>query len=219
MKLAFLHTDLDDTRRAAEAALLQTETKIADLERDRAAKLLEDNYAGGVEQIDRQIEAQQRAATVHRDRIAAMVAKRHVEARARLERERANGIVEIGKRLAHRDTAAQRLEVALKAVRDAYTELSAADAAAFTGWPSVLPTSNSLSYLAIDGMQAFCKKPRGLHDFESRTIIGPVRSIVDGAADGLAEEIQQKGRDLIEMLQAESIPEPETSDDETEAAA
>ena len=52
-----------------------------------------------------------------------------------------------------------------------------------------------------------------------RTIIGPVRAIADGAGTGLAEEIQQKGRDLLEILQAEPIPEPDDENDDSEIAA
>jgi hypothetical protein len=210
MKLPFLHTDPDDTRRAAEAAMADTERKIADLERDRAAKLLEPDYAGGVETIDRQIEAQRRAAGVHRDRIAAMVIKVRSDERARLEREKAEHIVETGNRLARRDVAAAKLETALAAVKAAYSELSAADHAIFAG-------ARGLSYLSIDAMPALCRRDRRPQDFNARIIVGPIRAIVEGAADGLAEEIARKGRDLVDSLQAEPVA--ELDDDDVEQVA
>jgi hypothetical protein len=215
VKLPFSRTDPDETLKAAEAALAQAESKIADLERDRAAKLLELDYTAGVESIDLQISAHRRAAVVHRDRLAAMLQKRRTDDRARLEREKADGIADIGKRLARRDSAAQRLEAALADVSAVFAELSAADEATFTGWHAVLPAPNTVSYLSIGSMATLCRRDRRPSDFDARVIVGSVRSIAEGAAEGLAAEVQQKGRDLLEILQAEPIPD----DVDEEAAA
>jgi hypothetical protein len=193
--MTLFRVDPVEAYKSAEAALADTEAKIAELEAERSAKLLAPNYAGEVDAIDRQIEAQRRAATIHCDRIATMAEKQRADERARLEREKADKIADMRKRLARRDTAAERLEAALLAVREAYTELNTIDEAIFPDG----------GYLSTASLPLLCRRDRRPSDPTPRMIVGAVRSIADGAGEGLAEEVKAKGVDLIETLQAEPI--------------
>ena len=149
--MPFLRTDPDETRRAAEAALAQTETKITELLRQREAKLIDADYAGGIDAIDRQLDVHRRAAVIHRDRIAALILKQHSDTRDRLEKEKADKIADTEKRLARRDAAAEKLELALSKVREAYTELMVVDEAVL---------SSGLSYLSAASLPALCRRDR-----------------------------------------------------------
>ena len=209
--MPFLRTDPDETRRAAEAALAQTETKITELLRQREAKLIDADYAGGIDAIDRQLDVHRRAAVIHRDRIAALILKQHSDTRDRLEKEKADKIADTEKRLARRDAAAEKLELALSKVREAYTELMVVDEAVL---------SSGLSYLSAASLPALCRRDRRPADPVPRLVIGSVRAIADGAGEGLAVEIRQKGLDLLDLMRAEPTPEPhDESNDNAEIAA
>jgi hypothetical protein len=215
MKLpSFIRTDPDDTRKAAEATLAQTEAKIADLERARADALLADNYAGAVDTIDVQLAAHRRAVVVHHERITAMVRKRRADDRARLEREKAEHIADTSKRLAHLRSAAQQVDEAIAALQSAVQGLDRADAAIFGDSPVT-------NYLSARSIEVLAERDAGPRDVlglnEVRRVIGPVRRIAKGAPFGLTEEVEDRARRLIEFLENEPIPEPAQDDDETEA--
>lgn len=213
MKIPFLRTDPDDTRRAAEAALAQTEAKIAELERARAAALLTDNYTGAVDAIDVQLAAQRRAVIVHGDRIAAMVRKRQSDDRARLESERAERVADTRKRLVVLRTAAVQVDEATATLQAAVQALDRADDVVFG--------ESSRSYLSTRSIAALAERAAGPRDVlginETRMVIGPLRRIANGAPYDLAAEVEDRGRRLIEFMESEPIPEPEA--DEAEAAA
>jgi hypothetical protein len=213
MKLPFLRTDPDDTRRAAEAALAQTEAKITELERDRAAALLTDNYVGVIDAIDVQLAAHRRAVIVHRDRAAAMIRKRRANDRQRQEREKADRVADTSKRLAHLQAAAKQVDEATSALQSAVHALDRADAAVFG--------DSSRSYLSTRSIDVLAERAAGPRDVlginETRMVIGPLRRIAKAAPYDLAAAVEDRGRRLIEHMESEPIPEPET-DDETEAA-
>jgi hypothetical protein len=216
MKIPFVRTDPDDTRRAAEAALAQTEARIAELERDRAAKLFEENYVGAVDAIDVQLAAHRRAANVHRERIAAIVHKRQADDRARLEREKADDIAETSKRLVHLRSAAQEVDKAVATLQGAVQALDRADSAIFGDSPS-------RSYLSAGSIAVLADRAAGPRDQpgfnEARRVVGPLRRIARSAPYGLAEEVEDRGRRLIELLESEPIPEPESVDYANEGVA
>jgi hypothetical protein len=199
-----------DNLAAARQSLAGAEAKIVELENSRREKLLETDSIAEVQRIDSELATLRNASSIYRDRISGLIDRQRQEERARLEVEKAGKIADMSKRLARRDAAAQHLETALAKVRDAYAELKAADEAIFPA-----PSNN---YLSTASMAPLCRRERRPSDPMQRTIIGPVRAIADGAGAGLAEEIQQKGRDLIAFLEAEPIDEPVHSDDEEQAA-
>lgn len=208
MKIPFLHND-------PKAALAQTEAKIAELERARADALLTENYVGAVEAIDGQLATQRRAIDVHRERIAAMVRKHQADDRAELEREKAARIADTRKRLADLQSAAKQVDVATAALQSAVRNLDRADATLF---------GDSWNHLCARSIPALADRAAGPRDElginETRRVIGPLRKIASGAAHyRLAEEVEERGRRLIELMECEPIPEPDVSDDEPEVAA
>jgi hypothetical protein len=207
MKLTFFNNP-DDTLRSAEAALASTDAKLVDLLAQRAAKLLEADFEAAVEAIDRKIEAHRRAVAIGRDRVVALAQKRRADELNRLQREKSDKIAVTQKLVTRRDSAALKLESALIKVREAYTELSEVD-------QTIFPSG---SYLSVASLPALCRRDRRSSDPMPRLIVGPVRAIADGAGTGLSAEIQQKGRDLIETMTAEPIPEPLDEHEASEAA-
>lgn len=205
--------------KAVQATLAQTEATIADLEQERAARLLQPDYTAAVETIDRELEAQRRAAAVHRDRVEAMIRKAHTDARAELALEKTSALARIEKDVGRRNAAAQRLVAALEAVTVAHADLTEADEAIFSGWPAVLPAVGELDYLKASSLPALCKRARHVSDFNDRMITGPVRALADGAASDLLEEVQQRGRRLLDALESEPIAEPVDDDEEEDQAA
>jgi hypothetical protein len=209
MKIPFLRTD-------PEAALAVTESKISDLERARADALLTDNYAGAVDTIDVQLDAHRRAIVVHRDRIAATVRQQHVDECARLERQKVDRLADTRKRLAILQSAAKQVDEATATLQNAISNLDRADAAIFGD----LPVRN---YLSTRSLAALADRAAGPRDEpgvnEARRVVGPLRRIARGAPYGLAEEVEDRGRRLIELMQDEPIPEPAAFDDDAEVAA
>jgi hypothetical protein len=199
-----------DQLATARQSLAGAEAKIAELETARGAKLLEADTISEVQKIDSELTTQRHAASIYRDRIAGLIERQRQEERDHLEREKADRIAATTKRLALREDAAQKLETALAKVREAYAALAAADEAIFP----------SGGYLSTTSMAPLCRRDRRASDPMPRVVIGPVRAIADGGGTGLADEIQQKGRDLIAIMQAEPIAEPDDIEDgDTEAAA
>jgi hypothetical protein len=200
-----------DSLSAARQSLAGAEAKIVELEAARGANLLEADTIAEVQRIDSELTTQHHAASIYRDRIVGLVDRQRQEERDRLEAEKAAAIADMGKRVSRRDAAGQLLETALTKVREACAELSAADEAIF-------PAPSS-SYLSTASMAPLCRRDRRYSDPMPRLVIGPVRAIADGAGAGLAEEIRQKGADLIAIMQAEPIAEPDDIDDDDTAAA
>jgi hypothetical protein len=203
-------TSLSTAREKRGAA----EAKISALLRDREAALIASDDVVKVDAIDRAIDAERRTVGILTDRIAALISEQRAEQRAQRQRERVDAIAASRLEIEQRNSIAQRLAAALAQVRTTATELIAADAALFSG-------TRDMDFLSISAMPELCRRDRRFNDPVPRIIVGPVRSIAEGAADGLAEEIRQKGIDLIEMLEAEPIPEPDDEDteDNTELAA
>jgi hypothetical protein len=208
-----------DQLATARQSLAGANAKIAEGEALRGAKLLETDTITEVQRIDAELATHRHAASIYRDRIASLIDRQRKEDRESRETDKAGAILEIGKRVARRDNASRLVETKSNELSAGVAELLAADAAVFADWPLILPTPNHFSYLSVSAMSPLCKRDRRPSDFEPRVIVGPARAIADGAADGLAEEIRQKGIDLIEMLEALELPEEDFPDDDAEAAA
>jgi hypothetical protein len=200
-----------DSLAAARQSLDGTEAKIAELEATRGAKLLEADTIADVQRIDQELTTQRQAASIYRDRIAGLVARQRQEQRDRLEAEKADKIAEAEKLITRRDSAALKLEAALTKVREAYAELQAVDQAVFPNG----------GYLSVGSLLPLCRRDRRPSDPLPRLVIGSVRAIADGAGEGLAAEIRQKGLDLLDLMRAEPIPEiaDEITQEDTEVAA
>jgi hypothetical protein len=204
-----------DQMAAAHHQLAGANAKIAELEALRAAKLPDAEIAD-VQRIDAELAIHRHAASIYLDRIAALGDRQRQEERASRKADKAAAVAEIAKRLARRDNASRLVEAKCSELRAGVAELLAADAAVFADWPMSLPPPNNFSYLSIGALAPLCKRDRRPSDFQSPVLIGPLRQLVEGAADGLAAQISQKGIDLIAML--EDL-QPEEEDDEVEAVA
>jgi hypothetical protein len=199
-----------DNLAAARQSLAGAEAKILELEAVRAAKLPDADLAE-VQRIDTDLATHRHAASIYRDRIASLIERQRQEERERLQAEKATSIANMTKRVVRRDAAGQRLETALVEMRSACAELLAAD-------EEIAPGG---SYLSITSLSPLCRRDRRHSDPAPRFVIGPIRAIADGVGADLAEDIRQKGLDLIAIMEAEPIAESvdENEDDDTEVAA
>ena len=106
------------------AKLVAAQTKLAELEAARAAKLPETDDLASIEEIDRRIAAQRHAVRIHTDRIAALAGqRRRLEADQR-EQQRSAAIAAIGKKLARRNALAAELESTAARCAELYVALS-----------------------------------------------------------------------------------------------
>jgi hypothetical protein len=197
-----------DNLAAARQSLAGAEAKIAELENLRTAKLPDADIAD-VQRIDSELATHRHAASIYCDRIASLVDRQRKEERERLEQKKAEHIADVSKRLAHLQSAAKRVDEATAALQSAVQTLDRADAAVF---------GDSLvrSYLSARSIDALAERAAGPRDElginEARRVVGPLRKIARGAPYGLAEEIEDRGRRLLEFLESEPIPEPEFDD-------
>jgi hypothetical protein len=123
MKIPFKRHNPADALKATEAALAETEAKILELGQARTAKLLETDGVDEVSAIDQQLEAQQRAAGIHRDRVIVLKAEVRRQAFERAEQERVARVAVTGKSLAERDAIGAKLETAIRDYGQSYFEL------------------------------------------------------------------------------------------------
>lgn len=197
---------------AARRALGAAEATIAQLETKRAAKLLDGDDIADVQQIDAALSAQRVATFIYRDKIAALIERQRQEERARLEAEKAAHIADVAKRVEARNAKARAVDQATAALCAAFAELTAADAA--------LVAEPSRSHRSILSMRPFVRRPYhpSDHDAAPRMVIGTIRALVDRPPE-VEGEVAQKGRDLIEVMQAEPIVEPVSEVDGAEEAA
>lgn len=205
-----------DNLAATRRSLADTEARISAVTATRAEKLLEAEGIADVQKLDAELATLRNAATIYRDRISGLIARQRQEERERLEAEKAARIADMTKRLANWQNAAQRVDEATATLQSAVRNLDAADVAIFGENPI------RQNYLSARSISALCDREAGPRDEpginESRRVVGPLRKIAKGAPYGMAEEIADRGRRLIESMQAEPI-ELEFSDDDTEAAA
>ncbi len=103
------------------ALLAADEAKIIELQRERAAKLLDAD--DNTEAVDRQIEAARRTVKIRHDPIAALDMQVRTEAAERRERTRDAAIKVIQKKLAAREAVALELEKSIKQTGDLFFQL------------------------------------------------------------------------------------------------
>jgi hypothetical protein len=124
MKMPFRKVSPHAALSAARGAFAETEIKIADLQRGRAAKLLDSDGVDEVAAIDHQIEQQQKAAGILRDRIAALRGEIRHQAQLAADREIAARTAETEKALTKRDAIAVQLEKSIRDYGRLYFELN-----------------------------------------------------------------------------------------------
>ena len=105
-------------------ALATEATRIAELQRTRASRLVEVDDIGEIEAIDRQITEAQRRVAIHQSRASAIQAECDREAVERREAVRANAIKIIEKKLAARHRLGVQLEAAIREFGRLFFELA-----------------------------------------------------------------------------------------------
>ena len=124
---------------AAQVLLTAAETRIGQLDVERAAALLGDS-AEEVIRIDRLLDEQRRAATIHRDRIAALQVDVRRQAWQLAERERETAIKKTLEPFAAECTdMAAELEKALGAACYLFERIEAKRAGILANWPAAIP--------------------------------------------------------------------------------
>jgi hypothetical protein len=99
------------------------EQKIAELQRERAAALVETEGVAEIEELDQRIAALRRACSIHHDRISALEMQVRAEAHEKLEQRRLTAVKTIEKKLAARTAVAAELEASIKKTGDLFFAL------------------------------------------------------------------------------------------------
>jgi hypothetical protein len=178
-------------------ALAQAEQRIVELQAQREQKLIdaEGDYLEAIAGIDEQIRALQASVVVHRDRIAALDVKRARQERKRLADEKAAFIAEVKKLIPRRQASAAKIDAALKEIATAFAELESTDSAIFANWPDVMPRADSLGYLKAMRIDVLSQSRK------QRMMAGLVREIVNRGPFNIAEDVEKRGRELVDELE------------------
>jgi DNA repair exonuclease SbcCD ATPase subunit len=189
---------------SAQRAIEQAEERIAQLQVERATKIEEagDDYVLHVSKIDREIASLRANVAVHRDRMSAMQAKRQRQVRARLEREKIDGIADIRKRLTRRHEAARKLDAVLKQLTEAFAECVRADEEAFSNWAPMVSPLGRLAHFRLEGLEPLSasRRPRP-------PSAGLVRSLAQHEPFNFAVAIEGRNAEVVEMLEGAPVPE------------
>jgi hypothetical protein len=219
MKLPFKRRDPDETLTAARASLAETEGKVAALQEQRSAKLLETDDVAEVEAIDRQIDAHRRAVGIHNDRIEAL---RSEVARARREQgqvEHDGRVAATEAALAARDAIAVKLDTAIAGMASAYFELidKNVEISRQWGYSNGALRAGALGEAIIADMVSHALHAAGRPRSGASRMPGPHNrglGVIGTGADGsLAERVAAASTALLEMIRST----PARQDEETAA--
>jgi hypothetical protein len=194
--------DPDDSLVAATAALARTEQRIAELQIERTAKIetADGDYVTDVAKIDREIIGLGANASVHRDRMEAMEAKRRQQVLARLEQEKTTGVAEVRKQLGKRHDAARKLDAALAQVTQAFAELIKTDEEAFSNFPPSVSPLGRLNHFRLEAFEALSTRR-----MQRPPSAGIVRCVAEHEQFQFADAIEARNREVIEMLEGAPI--------------
>ncbi len=116
---------------AAQAAIQQTEERIAELRHERATKIEQadaDEYIADVAKIDAEIVRLQASLSAHHDRIAIIQRRLREQERASREQQKSACIAAVKKAVPRRQAAIERVDDLTKQLAEAVAALEAADA-------------------------------------------------------------------------------------------
>jgi hypothetical protein len=227
-----LRKSTEDRIAAAQAALVTIEQRIARLEAERAAILIESD--GDVGAIDEQLLSERRSAQALRDRLVALEGRRCEEAEQARQRAYETGIAAIERLLPRREAAAKAVEEAIVALSAAVGKYAAVTETITRDWPADVPRpgSNHGGYFSghYVGLQRLGERIRDC--FSSPALVyrttgtSPpsadfVRraSDVSGRVEGFAESERVNSTALLEELRQRGAPRPTAVDDVEEVAA
>ena len=222
MKLpAILHRDPAAKIEAAQILLTAAETRIEQLDVERHAALVGDSVEEVI-RLDRLIDEQRRAATIHRDRIAALQVDVRRQEWQRRERERTAAIdkVLVPFEAECADMAAE-LEKALAAACYLFERIEARRGVMLENWPAAIPRPSiytlDFSYLRHELFRSHPAYDGARFIFELRRRLPKIGASVREHVAGYIARCR-----AVSIVPAEFLPPPEPElpdDDEAEQAA
>ena len=123
MRFTLRRSNPADGLKAAQSTLADIEANIVELGQMRARKLVESEGIDEIAALDLQIERQQKAAAIHRDREQALRRAVRRAEQQQIEREQAARVAATEQALAKRDALAVKLETAIGDLGVAYFDL------------------------------------------------------------------------------------------------
>jgi hypothetical protein len=209
--------------RKAEAALVATEAKLADLAAARTVALRESDDVVVVQRLDTEISEASAAATVHRDRIVALKAALRQLQAEETERQRQAALAEVQRRLDQQVQLAKGVEDAVRLLGGRWNELLRWRQAIIAGWPDNLPRPLASDFENVGPLRR--ELGHALHAAGKPawdrlcSIPPPVPAMaVEGLGPkGIAGFVAAAGAGFIARIKSQRIETP--SDDSDEAAA
>jgi hypothetical protein len=192
---------------STQAALLQIEARLRQMEIDRTARLeaADDNYLDEVAKIDREKAILNNQAAVHRDRLVVLERRVCEHDRQQLTLRQAEAVAIIRRSQGASVTAAKKLDAGLKQVAEAVSELDAADEATFsTNWTDELPPVSRLLYLRSQTIEPLSTMRR-----VRPAMAGLVRELVYKLPFNFTQQVEQRNAELIAELESAGLPEPQ----------
>lgn len=215
MKIPFTRRGPAEALQATQTALAEADSKIRGLGEQRAAKLLESDGVDEVIALDRQIEQQQKAAGILRDRIAALGGEIRHQAQLAADREIAARVAETEKALAKRDATTAQLETAIRDFGRLYFELNDQNQAIARLW-RMSPNARRVGALgdriiALEVSHALFAAGRPHNGICRLPAPGNAGLGITGDTSGgtLAQRIADASADLLEMIRAVPARQPE----------
>jgi len=207
MKL-FKGKDLADAIKATNEDIIATERVIADLQKDRQARLL-DLSTDELAKTDLLIGDQHRTLQVHKDRLEALQAKLAEEQREQRATEYTAAVDRIEKSLRTVADAADGFENALAALAPAYKHFKEAIDGTYRSWPPNVPKPATFhAGYHLDSVRALRQVHRIFVGAGTAVSphLGQMIEKADASGFGLAERDHHK--QLIDQLHGLPVPEP-----------
>jgi hypothetical protein len=201
--MKIFRTDPTESMQAAQAALIQTEQRIVELQTVRAEKLelAEPDFLSAVSKIDAELAGLRSNVAIYGQRVTAMQVKRHQQMLARLEQEKAAGIADVLARLGKRHAAARKLDAALMQVTQAFAELVKAEEDAFgSTWPASVSSLGRLGHFRIEALEELSSRR-----MQRPPSAGIVRCVAEHESFQFADAIEARNGQVIEMLEGAPI--------------
>lgn len=198
----------DEGLAKAEQALAAFEARLAGLALQREAKLSDEGVdVADVLKLDHEAADIRAKMQLQSDRIEALkVKQRQRDHEARLAAKAAE-IARLRKLAAARNDKATKLDVAVRVLIQAASDLRAADDALFDGWNDTLLPARLLGYLRSNHNEALSLQRR------EKRVPGCIAYVVERAAFDFGPEAEKLGAELIVELEAAPLPEQQTSED------
>jgi hypothetical protein len=208
MKLPTFKRDTAGARRQVLEQTAQAASQLAQLRTERQAALL-DSDLETIEKHDAGIAAQERRIATLQEKLRLLTEEQKRERNEEREQARETAVKIIEKKLAGRETLAQKLEAAIKDAGDAYFELTSYPSPLISDWHFPLPRA----YRQIDINGINREVSLALYS-ASRPIEGkprmPSASSLDSGVAGIKSEtisgvVARQNRDLVQLLRVMSL--------------